>query len=193
MTVSAEHNTPFEPSDSSAPSGAPSGPSSEKSRDPTPSDLDAGSGGRVTLRDAELTRERGSRLRVRVALSRGDRLVEKELHGVGDEVIELRLAAEATIAALDQLINRPGYFDLVGIKHLHAFDSPVVLVCVRAGPGYAKKLIGCVPAPRTLHQGVAMAVLHATNRLVEAMGDPDAEAEADQENDSAAEDAAADA
>jgi len=105
-------------------------------------------------------------------------------------VIELRLAAEATIAALDQLIDRPGHFELVGIKHLHAFDAAVVLVCVRSGPGYSRKLIGCVPAPSTLHHGVAMAVLHATNRLVEAMGDPDPEAE---EGDSAADVSAAEA
>ena len=170
MTVSAEHNTPFEPPGSAPPSG----PSSEESGTFSSSDGDPVPAGRVALVEAELTRERGSRLRVRVALSRGGHLVEEERHGVGDEVIELRLAAEATISALDQLIHRPGYFELVGIKHLHAFDSPVVLVCVRTGPGFTKKLIGCVPAPKTLHHGVAMAVLHATNRLVEAMDDQEA-------------------
>ena len=186
MTVSSEHNTPFEPPDSRPPSG----PSSEKSRASPPSDQDEVAGGRVALVEAELTRERGSRLRVRVALSRGGHVVEKELNGVGDEVIELRLAAEATITALDQLIHRPGYFKLVGIKHLHAFDSPVVLVCVRTGPGFTKKLIGCVPAPETLHHGVAMAVLHATNRLVEAMGDPEEREAAGQESDPDADQAA---
>ena len=175
MTVSPEQSTPNGPRGSPATAG----PSTEDSPVSSFSDPDAVGGGRPTLLEAELTRERGSRLRVRVVLLRGERRVEEELQGVGDEVIELRLAAEATITALDRLIDRPGFFELVGIKQLHAFDAQVVLVCVRTGPGFPTKLIGCVPAPRTLVRGVAMAVLHATNRLVEAMGDPDAESDSE--------------
>lgn len=132
---------------------------------------------RPRLEQAELTLQPGSRMRILIGLEREGRRVEEERSGVGDDIMMLRLAAAATISAVHQLLDGPDRFELVGIKHLHAFDSQVVLVCLRLSDEPTRKLVGCVAAPETLVRGVAMAVLHATNRLVEAIPPPDAEAD----------------
>ncbi len=85
----------------------------------------------------------------------------------------LHLSAEATIAALEQAIDRPGYFQLVGIKRTEAFDSSAVLVSVRTTDELSLRLLGSVPMEKELVGSVARSVLKATNRLVEAMRPPE--------------------
>jgi hypothetical protein len=128
--------------------------------------------GRAKLLEARIEHEPGSRLRVTVALERGELVCEEELRGVGDDVMALRMAAEATMTALDRITGHPGYFALVGIKTIRAFDADVVLVCVRTTKGRPRSLMGSVPATGDLTRGAAMAVLHATNRLVETLVPP---------------------
>lgn len=118
----------------------------------------------------ELSRSPGSRARVRVALEYRGRERSAEREGVGQEVMVLRLTAEATLAALGRATEREEHFALVGIKDVHAFDTRVILTCVRPADARARRVLGCVPVEEDPVEAVARSVLDATNRLVEGFG-----------------------
>ena len=128
-------------------------------------------GPRPRLVSAELATEQDGRTRIRVTLEYGGREYVGQAAEVGDMV--LHLSAEATIAALEQAIDRPGYFQLVGIKRTEAFDSSAVLVSVRTTDERSLTLLGTVRMEKDLVESVARSVLKATNRLVEAMRTPE--------------------
>lgn len=155
-----------EPSEPSAP-GSGRAPFSGRS-DP------GGSGARVRLVSAELTRDQGSNAVIRVELERGGRYRSAERRAIGDEMVLLRSAALATLDALDDLLGQMGPFQLVGVKRILAFDAAVVLACVRAPSDPPGKLTGCVPADERGIGAAVRAVLQATNRLTEAMLEPPA-------------------
>lgn len=142
--------------------------------EPTTLAAESDPGERPRIVSAELIRGPSSS-RVEVVLERNGREVRSEIDGVGEEERLLRLSARATIDALERMVGQPDFLELVGIKRIHAFDADVVLVCVRTSPD-RRTLIGCVPSPDHLVQGVVQAVLNATNRLVERI--PDAPPEA---------------
>ncbi len=135
-------------------------------------------GGRARVITAEVSLDRGGNATVCVALQREGRTVEVRRDAVGEDAVLLRCAAQTTIDALHRLVGPPARFSLVGAKRVPAFDSAVVMACVRTLTGEPRKLIGCVPI---LHEevvlAVARAILHATNRVVETFpsspeGDP---------------------
>jgi hypothetical protein len=113
---------------------------------------------------AEVTADEGGRTRVQVVLEHAGRQHIGRAAGVEDE---LRLTAEATLSAVEQVGRRPGHFHLVGVQRIQAFDSPAVLVSIRTTDQRSLRLLGCVPAEMDLVGSVARAVLKATNRLVE--------------------------
>ena len=79
---------------------------------------------------------------------------------------ELRIAAEATLRALESA--RPGLprFDLLGVKTLRAFDANVVIVAVATQRlGVPTRLLGCVQSAGDLDRAAVLAVLDATNRV----------------------------
>lgn len=131
-----------------------------------------GPGRRPRLVAAELSRSPGSRLRVRVVLEYGDRELAAEREGVGQEIMVLRLAAEATLAALGRATGRERHFALVGIKEVHAFDTRVILVCIRPADDRVRRVLGSVPVEGKLVEAVGRSVLDATNRLVEGFRGP---------------------
>lgn len=92
-----------------------------------------------------------------------------EASGVGDVILEPRLAVEATLAAIAKATGDPGYFRLVGIKVVHAFDTQVVLVCLRTSDERSAQVVGAVPVRGTMARTAATAALDATNRLVAPM------------------------
>lgn len=125
--------------------------------------------GRPKIVAAELDVDQRSSAIIRVGLQRGGVATAAETEAVGEEMVVLRRAAEATLQALHDMLGLPGHFELVGIKRVHAFDSPVILVGLRITSGRPRTLIGCVPAGENLTRSVAEAVLNATNRQVEAL------------------------
>ncbi|MDH3297245.1 MAG: hypothetical protein OEM96_03040 [Gemmatimonadota bacterium] len=120
---------------------------------------------RPVLTVAEAMRAPGARVEVCVTLRVGRQRFEGLSSGVGLELIELRLAAEATLGALHQAVGKER-FTLVGVKRLHAFDADVILVALRDHLDSTRRLIGAVPVRSTLVHGAAAAVLDATNRIL---------------------------
>ncbi len=130
---------------------------------------------RLRFVSAESSRTPGSRIDVRVTLALQDpgegsdesesRYVG-EASGVGDVILEPRLAVEATLAAIGEATGDPGYFRLVGIKVVHAFDTRVVLVCLRTSDDRSAQVVGAVSLRGAMARTAALAALDATNRLV---------------------------
>jgi hypothetical protein len=129
---------------------------------------------RFRLAEASLERQRGSRVRVSVTLDLDDDSYVGEAEGVGLEVIELRLAAEATLAAISNATGAES-FRLLGIKRLHAFDADVVLVVLRDRPAGVQRYVGAVPVRTTYIDGAVAAVLNALNRALGQHGEGQAD------------------
>jgi hypothetical protein len=130
---------------------------------------------RLRFVSAESSRTPGSRIDVRVTLALQDPDEDSdesesryvgEASGVGDVILEPRLAVEATLAAISEATGDPGYFRLVGIKVVHAFDTRVVLVCLRTSNDPSAQVVGAVPLSGAMARTAATAALDATNRLV---------------------------
>ena len=125
--------------------------------------------GRPRIIRAELARSQGWKSAVEIVLERGDRRAEVVKDAIGEEVVLFRCAAEATLEAIHELLGGPVRFALVGAKRVLAFDSAVILACVRTLGANPRKLIGCVPITEDPVLAVARAVLHATNRILEVL------------------------
>jgi hypothetical protein len=129
---------------------------------------------RLRFVSAASSRTPGSRIDVRVTLALQDpegsaeseSRYEGEASGVGDVILEPRLAVEATLAAIAEATGDPEYFRLVGIKVVHAFDTRVVLVCLRTSEDQSAQVVGAVPLRGAMARTAALAALDATNRLV---------------------------
>jgi hypothetical protein len=80
---------------------------------------------------------------------------------------DLRVAAEASLKALESFSGGVFAFELAGIKALRAFDANIVIVAVglRKGEG-PQRLLGSYLAERDPVRAAVVAVLNATNRLL---------------------------
>lgn len=121
---------------------------------------------RIRFVSVKISRERGSNIVVRVEIERDGEAFAAERSGVGLDAVELRLAADATLAAIRACEPDAPAFLLVGAKRLHAFDADVVLVSVARGADRRPAFLGAVPVRETLAQAAALAVLNATNRVL---------------------------
>lgn len=166
MTTPEKHPQPATPA-------APDAPGDHEPASPSPKEASTEprviGAGRPRVVEADVRRDRGWDAVVRIVLERGDTRVEAEREAVGEEAMVLRCAAEATLEALTRLMGAPPRFALIGAKRMLAFDAAVLLACVRTLEGPPRKLIGCVPIQDDPVEAVAKAVLHATNRIVEAI------------------------
>ncbi len=129
---------------------------------------------RVRFLAAEVEHAPGSEIRVRVRLAVPGRECLGEVRGTGAGVVELRLAAEATLDALADAVPEAPRLQLGGVKSVHAFDADAVLVSLRVDGPDGKSLLGCVPVGESPGRAAAMATLDAVNRVLgrpEAAGD----------------------
>lgn len=110
---------------------------------------------------AELRRGPGSAIHVQVKIGQAGRVFFARAEGVGLEAFELRLAAQAALAAVNEAAGDARNLKLVGIKRLHAFDADVVLVSLRDENNGGYPLIGAVPVRGGLVYAAALAVLSA--------------------------------
>jgi hypothetical protein len=125
---------------------------------------------RVKLVDAQLAHSADTRTQAEIALEwkaveyRG----RATAHGHG--AIDLRVCAEATLDALHKLLGGRMSFRLIGVKSVKAFDDSVAIVALGVldpETGGDRRLIGTAPAiDGSVPQGVARAVLNATNRVL---------------------------
>jgi hypothetical protein len=125
---------------------------------------------RVKLIEAKLTRTADDHSQADVTLEWRAVEYRGKASAVGHGVIDLRVCAEATLDALQQVMSGRMSFRLVGSKSVKAFDDAVAIVALAvhdAESGESRRLIGTALAPEgNLPQGVARAVLNATNRVL---------------------------
>lgn len=122
------------------------------------------------LRFAEFKLERlpNGRCRSRVVLTwqETERFVG-ESEGLASQAGELRCAAEATVIALTEAVQKALSFELLGVKAVRAFDATVVIVSLAVqGDARAERLVGSYLTDTDFARGSALAVLHATNRIL---------------------------
>lgn len=117
-----------------------------------------------------------SRFEVRVTLhGRGGQLFKGTAEGTNLAEGRMRAGAEATLEALASYLDGTFTFSFRGARMIRSFDSYIVIVAIRmrsveetSSTGEKLNLIGCVAIPdRDLAQGAALAVLNASNRILE--------------------------
>jgi hypothetical protein len=126
---------------------------------------------------AETRRARGSHAEVKVTLAlpssdpeaESERLFTVEARGEAAELLEARLAVQATLEAIAEATGRTDYFKLVGLRVVPAFDTRIVLVCVRTLEEPSIQVVGAVPVATDIVRTAATATLDATNRIVARM------------------------
>lgn len=128
---------------------------------------------RVRFVSARLTTPRMGRGRAEVELEWGGRGYHGDADGESGSATELRLAALATLRALEAVLEERLRFDLLGIKLVRAFDADVVVALLRTPGG--DPLVGASLAIADPYRAAALGVLNATNRVLGnylAVGDP---------------------
>ncbi len=99
----------------------------------------------------------------------GDAVVGRA-EGIATPLGDVRLAAEATLRAIEQFAAGALRFELLGVKQMRAFDANVVIVSVVCvGGDHAsreRRLLGCHLAGDDPLRGAVIATLQATNRLL---------------------------
>ena len=90
-----------------------------------------------------------------------------ECEGLASQAGELRCAAQATVEALAKAVKGAMSFELLGVKAVRAFDATVVIVSLTVqGEGRGQRLVGSYLTDTDFARGAALAVLHATNRIL---------------------------
>ena len=87
--------------------------------------------------------------------------------GQSNTMVDLRVAAEAALRALETFGERSFSFELIGVKAVRAFDANVIIVCMDMRNGSApQRLLGVSLAEEDPVRGAVIAVLNATNRVL---------------------------
>ncbi len=125
-------------------------------------------GGRLVFASFEFSRFPNGLYRAEVQLERPDgETITGIAEGSGTKTAGLRCAAQASVSAL-QKVTPPGRaFELLGVKAVSAFDSTIVIVSVgvrlESGP---RRFVGSYVAAESSERAAAIAVLNATNRVL---------------------------
>ncbi|MEO7964664.1 MAG: hypothetical protein ABIT38_12245 [Gemmatimonadaceae bacterium] len=87
--------------------------------------------------------------------------------GIATPLGDVRLAAEATLRAIEKFSKGEVQLELLGVKQMRAFDANVVIVSVVSTRGDGeRRLLGCHLADEDLLRGTVIATLQATNRVL---------------------------
>src|SRR5947199_6778727 len=122
----------------------------------------------MRFEDYSIERLANGRCRAKVVLTWADgRQFVGEAEGVISQAGELRCCAEATVRALERIVQPKMGFELVGVKAVRAFDAVVVIVSLSARQeSRSSRLVGAYLAEADPPRGAALAVLNATNRIL---------------------------
>jgi hypothetical protein len=126
----------------------------------------AGAQRRVRFVDAALDRPRVGLAIARVELEWAGRRFDGTAEGEGGSPCELRVSAQATLRALEAVLDGQVSFELVGIKAIRIFDQDLVSVILRSPDVPDRRLVGVSLVLIDPYRSAALAVLNATNRLL---------------------------
>jgi hypothetical protein len=122
---------------------------------------------RLRFADFGFTRSPSGQCSAEVTLEWDGRVFSGRAIGQSSPLGDFRVAAEAALRALDDFTKDAMRFELLGIKHVRAFDSNLLIVSVSMREGtQTTRLVGCYLAEMDTRRGAAMAVLNATNRVL---------------------------
>jgi len=87
--------------------------------------------------------------------------------GQSSPTVDLRVAADATLRAIETFSENTLSFELIGVKAIRAFDATVIIVSVanRRAEG-PRKLLGASLVEDDPVKGAVVSVLGATNRML---------------------------
>ena len=122
---------------------------------------------RVKFADFTFARTPSGQCSAEVTLEWDGTLYAGRSIGQSSPLGDFRVCAEAALRALDDFTKNALQFELLGVKHIRAFDANLVLVSVSVREnGQYNRLVGCYLGETDTRRGAAMAVLNATNRVL---------------------------
>jgi hypothetical protein len=122
---------------------------------------------RLRFADFSFTRTPSGQCSAEVSLEWDSGMYVGRSIGQSSPLGDFRVAAEACLRALEDFAKGAMHFELLGIKHVRAFDSNLLIVSVSLREeSQLTRLVGCYLAETDTRRGAAMAVLNATNRVL---------------------------
>ena len=122
---------------------------------------------RLRFADFAFTRTPSGQCSAEVSLEWDSTIYTGRAIGQSSPLGDFRVAAEASLRALEDFAKDAMHFELLGIKHVRAFDSNLLIVSVALREdSQLTRLVGCYLAETDTRRGAAMAVLNATNRVL---------------------------
>ena len=122
---------------------------------------------RVKFADFSFVRTPAGHCSAEVTLEWDGALFAGKSSGQSSPLGDFRVAAEAALRALDDFTKGALQLELLGVKHIRAFDANLLIVSVSTREnGQYTRLVGCYLAETDTRRGAAMAVLNATNRVL---------------------------
>ncbi len=122
---------------------------------------------RLRFADFSFTRTPSGQCSAEVSLEYDNVLFRGRAIGQSSPLGDFRVAAEAALRALQDFVKDSMHFELLGIKHVRAFDSNLLIVSISLRESQQiTRLVGCYLAETDTRRGAAMAVLNATNRIL---------------------------
>jgi hypothetical protein len=122
---------------------------------------------RLRFADFSFSRTPSGQCSAEVTLEYDSSLFKGRAMGQSSPLGDFRVAAEAALRALQDFVKDAMSFELLGIKHVRAFDSNLLIVSISLREQHqVTRLVGCFLAETDTRRGAAMAVLNATNRVL---------------------------
>ena len=121
---------------------------------------------RVRFERVEYERNHSNFFVADVALGWKDQSLLGRAEGEGGQAVELRVCAQATTAALHELLKGEVSFQLVGVKAVRVFDQDLVAVLLHSPQAPDRRMVGVSLVVDDAYRSAVLAVLNATNRLL---------------------------
>ncbi|MGH7617371.1 MAG: hypothetical protein ACREPM_09105 [Gemmatimonadaceae bacterium] len=122
---------------------------------------------RLRFADFAFNRAQSGQCSAEVSLEWDGQLHVGRSIGQSSPLGDFRVASEATLRALEDFANGEMHFELLGVRHVRAFDANLLIVSVSLREdSQLTRLVGCYLAETDTRRGAAMAVLNATNRVL---------------------------
>jgi hypothetical protein len=122
---------------------------------------------RIRFADFQFTRTPSGQCSAEVAIEWDGQTHVGRSIGQSSLLGDFRVSAEAALRTLEDFVKDAMHFELLGVKHVRAFDSNLLIVSVaHRDSERITRLVGCYLADTDTRRGAAMAVLNATNRIL---------------------------